>query len=272
MPDVVKGDGTTEPFKPEKLVHSLMHAGAAAAVAERIAEDIRRTITDGMTTTEVYRRAFQLLKRVERPAAARYSMRRAILELGPTGFLFEDFVGELFKANSYRVEVGKVLPGKCVEHEVDVVASSPERCIGAELKFHNKIGYKTDVKVALYVKARFDDIASASGKCPLDEMWLITNTKFTSQAISYGQCAGLHLVGWSYPSRGNLGDMIRETGLYPVTALTTLTRAEKDRLMMQNTALCKHVIENAESLRAAGITEGKHRSVLEESRALCGPN
>ncbi len=273
---IVKGDGTREPFEPQKLEDSLVHAGASFQLARDITTAVEHDLRDGMNTNEIYRNAFKLLRHQERPVAARYSMRRAILDLGPTGFPFEDFVAELFRAKDYDAKARVIVQGKCVEHEVDVIATSKTGgpCIGAELKFHNKPGYKTDVKIPLYVQARFEDIQAGAkargGECPIDAMWLITNTKFTSQAIQYGECAGLHLISWEYPKKGNLSDMVRETGLYPITALTTLNKAEKDRLLMHRAAFCRNVVQDEAALAAIGIPEKKRSAVLAESRALCG--
>ncbi|HYF28884.1 MAG TPA: ATP cone domain-containing protein, partial [Candidatus Paceibacterota bacterium] len=219
-PEIIKADGTIEPFDGQKLETSLRKAGASEKTAERIRHTIESSIAPAAESTEVYRRAFQMLRREARPAAARYSLRRALFEFGPSGHPFEDFVAEIFKKEGWAVEGRRVIPGKCVPHEVDVFATRGQERIAAELKYHNDPGYKTDVKVALYVKARFDDIWQCDPKsqsCPIDRGFLITNTKFTSHAVQYAKCSGLGLLGWSYPSQGNLYDRIVASGVYPIT-------------------------------------------------------
>ena len=86
MTTIIKGDGTKEDFQIEKLIGSLIHSGAEQAIAEKVAHSVTSTLRDGMTTTEIYKQAFRELKKLEKTSAAKYSMRRAILELGPTGF------------------------------------------------------------------------------------------------------------------------------------------------------------------------------------------
>lgn len=272
MPEIVKGDGTRELFNINKLADSLVRSGAEVALATEVSERIGGSVVNGMTTSDIYRSAFKLLHKEERVTAARYSMRRAIFDLGPTGFPFEDYVSEVLKARGYSVKTRVIVPGKCADHEVDIVMQKDDRIIGAELKFHNQPGYKTDVKVALYVRARFTDI-DALGEDRKDSMhihegWLITNTKFTENAINYAQCAGIHLLGWDYPAKGNLDDMIRETGVYPVTVLTTLTGAEKARLLAAQMPLCSTVTD-PETLRRAGIPDKKIKDVIAESAKLC---
>src|SRR6185436_13429232 len=102
-----------------------------------------------------------------------------------------------------------IMLGKCVPHEVDLYASHREQntFLAAELKYHNDPGYKTDLKVALYVKSRFEDIFTCDPKkqvCPIDRGLLVTNTKFTSEAITYAECSGMELLGWGYPTDGTL--------------------------------------------------------------------
>jgi hypothetical protein len=273
MVEIVKGDGTRELFNVLKLADSLARSGADSALATQVAETIAGGVKDGMTTSEIYRHAYKLLHKAERTYAARYSMRRAILELGPTGYPFEDYVSELMRAKGYEVKTRVMVQGRCIEHEVDIVMKKDGKTIGAELKFHNQPGYKTDVKVALYVRARFTDIdlgAEDKGEEKhVHEGWLMTNTKFTDHAIQYAMCAGIGLVGWDYPSKGNLDDIIQETRIYPVTILTTLSNAEKSRLLAAQVPLCSIVAADPSVLRKAGIPDRKITSVVAETSALC---
>ncbi|HEX8994008.1 MAG TPA: ATPase, partial [Candidatus Paceibacterota bacterium] len=209
LPVIVKADGQNEVFDPARLVTSLMRAGAGAYAAERIARTISDMVVPGMSSREVYARAFALLRKESRPVAARYALRRALLELGPTGHPFEDFIGHLYQTLGWQVETRKIIRGACVSHEVDLYAShaGDDVHLAAELKYHNDPNYKTDLKVALYVKSRFEDIFACDPKvraCPIDRGLLVTNTKFTSEAIAYAECAGVELLGWGYPVNNSL--------------------------------------------------------------------
>ena len=268
MPLVVKGNGEREPFEIQKLIGSLRRAGAEGRLAERIAEHVASEVREGMTTTAIYQHAFKLLRKEERVVAARYSMRRAILDLGPTGFPFEDYITELMRAKGYEAKTRVVIQGKCIEHEVDVLLKKDGKTIGAELKFHNTPGFKTDVKTALYVKARFQDIAERNGSA-IHEGWLITNTKFTTNAINYASCAGIKLLGWSYPRNESLSDIIQETGVYPVTVLTTLSKTDKTRLLESGVAMCSGIVADPEALSRIGLSKRKHGAVIAESKGLC---
>ncbi|MCX6703172.1 MAG: ATP cone domain-containing protein [Candidatus Zambryskibacteria bacterium] len=270
---ITKADGTREKFDVAKLENSLKKAGAGAKVAEDIISNIQNELTDGITTLEIYRKAFDLLHKEEKPIALKYSLKRAIMELGPSGFPFEKFIAEIFKYKGYTAETGKIVKGFCVEHEVDVVAWNDQKLIMCEAKFHNDPGMKSDLKIALYVKARFDDLRQMTFKYgkerKLDEGWLITNTKFSSTAIEYGSCqGGLIMVGWNYPPRGNLHDLVLEAKLHPVTCLTSLSGREKKFLIQQNMVLCKSITENPGILPMLGLSPVKIKKVLLEIEML----
>lgn len=263
-PEIIKQDGTREAFDPDKLRDSLHRAGAHPEVCSKITDQVAEQVKAGDTTSAIYRKAFSLLKRrKEQIPAARYSMKRAIRELGPSGFPFEKFVAEIWKARGFTAKTGVMLAGVCAEHEVDMVAEKDGMKIGAEVKFHNNLGITSDLKVALYVDARFVDLRER-----IDEGWLITNTRFTENALAYGACRNMKMVSWSYPRRGSLQDLIEEAGVQPITALTTLTKQEKTDLLEEGVALCKFLTEQPQVLERI-VPDNKLERVVSEGVALC---
>lgn len=269
---IVKSTGEKELFDIRKLRASLVRAGSSKISTDLIADHILKEVRDGMNTGEIYAHAFSLLRQYEKPVALKYSIRRAVMELGPSGFPFEKFIAELFKARGFEAENNILAKGECAEHEIDMMAWNDSRFIVAEAKFHNEIGLKSDLKVALYVKARFEDlkktIFNLNGKeRNFDDAYLITNTKFTSPAIDYAKCSGLSLIGWNYPDTGNLHNMIEDFNLHPITAMTTLTLSEKKDLLSQGIVLSKQ-ISDRNVLGGAGIKDDKIDFVLQEIREL----
>jgi hypothetical protein len=89
---ITKANGVKEIFKPDKLSQSLLNSGASEDIARGIVEHISRELQDGMSTSVIYDHAFYLLGKKAKPLAARYSLRRALGELGPSGFPFEKFM------------------------------------------------------------------------------------------------------------------------------------------------------------------------------------
>ena len=266
---VIKMNGVREIFDPSKLHNSLARSGAKEEVIEEILKTINKKVKDGMTTSEIYRLAFSFLHKEQKKTAFRYSLRRAVNELGPTGFGFEKFVAEIFKARGYQVKTDQIVRGYCVDHEVDVVAWDDRNLLMCEAKFHNDIGLKSDVKVALYVEARMEDLAAvthdgygAPGR-KMTEGWLITNTKFSSAAIQYGMCKNLKMVGWNFPQITNLHSMIEVTKTIPITVLQSLNLQDKQSLIQQGIVLCKQ-IDSENTLIRAGIAKSKIPAVLTE--------
>ena len=268
---ITKADGELELFDPAKLEHSLAHAGASSTMRAKIVARVLHTLHPGIMTEEIYRHAFDMLKEEEKaPVAARYSMKRAVFALGPSGFPFERFLAEVFRGHGWSVRTDVTLMGRCVTHEIDVLMEKDGERVGIEAKFHNDPGGKTDIKDALYVKARYDDLRQApEASSRVDEGCLVTNTRFTRNAIRYAQCSNLRLVGWDYPRTRGLLNLIEEAGVHPLTCLTTLTDGEKRRLLEQKIVLCKQ-IQVPHILQEYGIKPDHIPKVIEEAKLLSG--
>lgn len=268
---ITKADGEQEAFDATKLEGSLERAGASSTIRARITARILHELHPGVTTEEIYRRAFDMLQKEETaPVAARYSVKRAVFDLGPSGFPFEQFLAEVFRAHGWTAHTGVALTGRCAPHEVDVLLEKKGKRVGIEAKFHNEPGGKTDIKDALYVRARYDDLKLApEASSRVDEGWLVTNTRFTRNAIRYAQCSNLPLIGWDYPRHRNLMNLIEEARVHPLTCLTTLSSGEKRQLLESNIVLCKNV-STEHMLREYGVKPDRIPSVLDEARRLCG--
>ncbi len=268
---VTKADGEQERFDPAKLEHSLELAGASSTVRARVLAHVMHELHAGMMTEDIYRHAFDVLRREEHtPVAARYSIKRAVFALGPSGFPFEQFLAEVLRSHGWRTHADVTLSGKCASHEVDVLAEKDGKRIGIEAKFHNDPGGKTDIKDALYVHARYDDLKHAPDPASrVDEGWLVTNTRFTKNAIRYAQCSALTLIGWDYPRTRGLLTLIEEGKVHPLTCLTTLSEGEKRRLLESKIVLCKSVTTR-HLLGEYGVKPDRIPGVLEEAKQLCG--
>ena len=268
---ITKADGEEEIFDPSKLDASLARAGAGSDMRGRVIAHVMRELKQGMTTDQIYRHAFEILRREESaPVAARYSIKRAVFALGPSGFPFEQFLAEILRAHGWTCRTGAALNGHCAPHEVDVLAHKNGKRVGIEAKFHNDAGGKTDIKDALYVHARYEDLKKATEESSrVDEGWLVTNTTFTHNAIRYAQCSNLTLLGWDYPNEHGLVRMIEEAKVHPLTCLTTLTEGEKRQLLDNKIVLCKSV-QSGHLLQEYGIRPGRVPQVMEEARRLCG--
>lgn len=270
---IIKSDGVRELFDREKLLRSLRKIGTEKDLAEMIVSKVEADLSEGHTTKEIYRQAFSLLKKHQRPVALRYSLKRAIAELGPSGFPFEDYVAEIFKAQGYQAVTDQIAMGTCVPHEIDVVAFKENELIMVEAKFHTDFSTHSDLKVALYIKARFEDLQNSmfnyGGKVrKMTKGMLITNTNFSTTAIQYGECAHLNMVGWNYPSGNNLHHLIESLNLTPITVLTTLSQTEKKMFLANRIVLSKQLGDFG-VLKSYGFDDLKAQLVVREVYDLC---
>lgn len=274
MINVTKATGEKVPFDAGKIRHSLLRVKTDPVLIEQIIETVEREIYDGIPTSKLYRIVFDSLKKRQKSVAGKYNLKRAIMDLGPTGFPFEKFVGALWQTEGFSVATGQIIKGYCVNHEVDVIAEKENLHYLTECKFHSFQGKPCDVKHALYVFARFLDIekklkTAAAHSDKIHKMWLVTNTRLTTDAEIYGTCAGLGLLSWDFPAGDGLRERVDRVGLHPVTCLTSLSLKEKRQLLEKAVVLCRDLLTKPEILMEIGIRQNKIQEVLDEADAIC---
>lgn len=271
---IEKFNGDIEEFKVEKLKNSLRRSKASENEIDQVVDKIIPTLYDGMKSKEIYKTAYSILKKLNRVSASKYSLKRAILDLGPTGFPFESLIGAVLKHHGYTTQVGITLQGECITHEVDVLAEKDGNAYTVECKFHADPRAVSNVKVPLYINSRFLDIQRRWNNDPekkshLKQGWLVTNTRFSKDAIDYSECVGLHLMSWDYPDNNGIKHNIDKYTLYPITTLTTLTKKEKHLLIEKNVILTKELYESSYLLEKIGLSPIRQKRVLSEIKKLC---
>ena len=271
---IVKHSGLIVDFNPDKLKNSLTKSGASASVIDDIMKKIQNEIYEGISTKKIYKMAFALLKKKANSHAARYNLREAIRLLGPAGFFFEKYTARLFFFFLYATLMNMILFGKCVSHELDVLVKKNDVISMIECKFHMGRDLASDVKVPMYILSRFNDLKDRkhpvfTEKDMISKCWIVTNNRFTSDAIDFAKCSGLNLLSWDYPANDNLKTKNDSNGLYPVTCLTTLTLAEKDKLLILDVILVKEIINNSDCLEKIGLSSNRKKNVLREASELC---
>lgn len=274
--DIIKSSGEKAKFSLDKLRNSLKHSGADHNLVAEIVAKVRDELYEGISTTEIYNRAYALLKKKKSVLASKYKLKKAIYELGPTGFPFERFVGAILEYSGYSTKVDVIMDGSCVTHEIDVVAQKNGKTTIVECKFHSEEGRNCNVKVPLYIHSRFNDVKNHWEQKKrqtqvLDQGWVVTNTRFTAHAIQYGTCAGLYLLSWDYPLEDGLKERIDRLALYPITVSTLLTKREKQFLLSRDVVLCRQLWKDKFFLDHLGISKIRKAKILEEIQQLCNP-
>ena len=271
---IKKSNKEVEPFLTHKLEQSLQRSGASKEDIENIISKIQPEIYDGISSNEIYKKAFAYLKKSNRTSASRYSLKRAIFDLGPTGYPFERLVAALLREKGFKTSVSVILNGECVTHEIDVLAEKEGSVYAIECKFHSDANAVSNVKIPLYINSRFLDIqkqwnTNSKNTTHLKQGWLVTNTRFTIDAINYAKCVGLTLLSWDYPLNNGIKDNIDSFDLYPITTLTTLTLKEKHQLIENDIVLVKELYKTSYLLKKIGISEIRIKRVLDEITHLC---
>ena len=269
---VTKGNGDKVYFNPEKLKQALESSGAGRAEQEKVIRLVTQKLYDGIPTGKIYRLAFELLKKESYKIAGRYKLKNAIMELGPTGFPFEKFVGRIFETMGYKVQTGVIVQGKCVTHEVDVIARKPNEMLMIECKFHSDSFTKSSVQVPLYIHSRFQDVKETWEKEFGDHIHyqggVVTNTRFSDDAEKYGNCAGLLMISWDFPEGNSLKSKIDKSGLHPLTSLISLKKDQKQKLLENGIVLCSELENNRNILKEIGMQERQISRILREANNL----
>lgn len=259
MIEIVKRSGEREPFSEEKVRRSLTRSGASKVVEDKVIEKLEKKLYQGITTAEIYQLVLGWLKQEKALLASKYNLKQAIVDLGPTGYPFELFLARLLESFGFQTKTSQILPGECVQHEVDVIAKTDSfdylkqvnqpACYLIECKFHGKLGVKVALKTALYVWGRVCDLQ----KTPINifgrkeyftQGLLATNSKLTSEAIKYCQCTHLAALSWDYPKGNSLPDLVSKSRKHPLTCLTDLSARDKQLLFSEGLVFCQDLLDN----------------------------
>lgn len=273
---IKKQSGEIVPFDKNSLHRSLINSGTKLEDANQICDKITNEIYNGMSTKELYEKAFGLLKNLKSSVAARYSLKRALQDLGPEGFFFEKWVAKIFEVQGYDTITSQTLTGKStINHEVDVIISNKTEDIVCECKFRNDIDAKISVTTPMYFLSRFIDLKDNSftffnRSFKPQKGYLITNAFFTTDSIAFAECYDISLISWNYPEDKSIKRLTDYHGLYPITCLTTLTKKEEQILLSKNCILVRELVKNPILLDHFKFSAERKELILKEAEELLG--
>lgn len=270
---VKKLSGELVLFDENSLKVSLLRSGANEDQIASIMKEIHEMFYDGISTGEMYEKAFDLLKEMKHSYAARYSLKRALRDLGPEGYYFEKWVTKLFQTQGFHAISGQILQGEAVKHEIDVVASKENRLVLCECKFKNDVDGKISVTTPMYFLSRFNDLKNLSfeyfgKKLNPTDGYMVTNAFLTSDCIAFAEKYNIQMISWNYPEHLNIKQLVDDYKFYPVTCLTTLTKEERDVLLEKNCILIKDIISNPVLLDHFKFDEDRKQIIYEEAKDL----
>ncbi len=270
---IVKASGREEPYDRGKILSALKRTGVPEKLHDHALEYLEERLYDQIKTSEIFSNLKKFLKEHHRESAGRFGLKQALYRLGPTGYPFERYIGRLFEKLGYHVRMDQVVEGKCVTHEVDVIARQYRRHYMIECKFHHNQGIKSDIKVALYVWARFQDLEDGWNQDPahhqeLHEAWLVTNTRCTTDAHDFAFCRGMRIISWDQPAGEGLRELIGQTQLYPVTILSVFSDEQHRYLLDQGIVDVQAFLDGADKKMLDRFPQQLINHAEEEARLL----
>lgn len=271
---IKKASGEREAFNRKKLKQSLLNVGTSGEIAENILHEIEHWIYEDITTKKIYAKAFSLLKKKKRLAALKYKLKQAMLELGPSGYPFEILIGEIFRKDGYQTEVGVVVDGQCITHEMDVIATKDNVQHLVECKYSTHQGKQVSIQIPLYVHSRTNDIISK--RIQMEQYnnltyktWVVSNTRFSLDSINYSKCAGIELLSWDFPYKKGLKELLEEKNIYPITVLSQLTKTEKQILLNEKIVLCSQLLDQINNIDVIELNTKRKNLLIQELKDIC---
>lgn len=263
---VINSIGQQEEFSRDKIINSLLRAGIKKDISFKIAKDIERRIYPDISTLEIYKLIRKKVKKEK--AGFRFNLKMTMKELGPDGFIFEKFIKEVFEFLNFSVDINQYLNGKCICHEIDVIAENKKIKYIGECKFRNRTGDRVDVNIPMKSFSVMDDLLNTDmeKKDKLKSI-IITNEKFTANAIQYAKCKKIKLLGWNFPIGKGLETIIEDNKLYPITILPSFKNNHLNFFAENGMLLAKDVIKNEEII-IAKIGKRQFNQLLKEANLI----
>jgi len=268
---VTKADGSRQLFDREKIVRTCLRMGASNKIAEEIARRVEKRLYHGIPTSEILQMMFRLLRSYKPSIKHLLDLRRG-LSLMDSKPEFEVFVQVLLANNGFEVSPNRIMPGKCVEHEVDAIAKKGDVTYFVEAKHHVNYHTPTGLDESRIARAILEDVTEGfqSGSCDLkiDRAMIVTNTRYSEHARRYGICRNILQIGWNSPAKLSLQRMIEEKNLYPVSSLRGLKRAIKTKLVNSGIVIMKQLLEEKPSAlaRKTGIPREILKQIIEKAK------
>lgn len=270
---VTKVDGRKQPFDKSKIYRTCIRMHATPDQARDIAEKIESKVYNEITTKKILNMIFVYMKKYKPEFEYKIDLREAISILRPKPD-FETFVALLLKSQGYEIEQNLIVPGICVEHEIDVIARKDDETVYVEVKHHVNPHTYTGLDVFLQTNSTFQDLKdgyrTGLNKINFNKALVVCNTKISDHAKKYAECKGIKHIGWKYPVDAGLEQMIEESKLYPITILNGLDKKTKIKLGDAGIVLLKQLLEyNIDEIqRKTNISKNKIEKLVKITKKI----
>lgn len=270
---VTKFDGELVDYNPKALKISLTKSGATKDEVDEVFEIMSPQIYSGITTQDLFSLAFASLKKYRNSYAARYSLKKALRDLGPEGYHFEKYIQKLMISAGFNAVNGQTVQGEAVTHEIDVVAERDDLLYFCECKFRNDIDAKISVTTPMYFMSRMIDVKNREfeffgKKLKPTKGFLVTNAYLTTDSIDWINHYEIGVIAWNYPEDNNLKILIDSLAIYPITCLTTLTAEQHKVLLKEGCLLVKDIISQESFIKSLNLPNDLLDELILEAKEL----
>ena len=271
---VTKADGSKQPFDKQKIINTCLRLQATPEQAQSIADKIEARAYDGIPTKKILQMVFQYMKKYRPAIGYQIDLKQAIAMLRSKPD-FEIFVAKLFEAMGYEVETNLIIQGKCIEHEIDVVARKGNEIILIEVKHHVNHHTYSGLDVFLQLNSNLEDLKEGyeNGKnnFKFTRAILICNTKVSDHARRYALCRGLEFIAWKFPTEKGLERLIEDYKLYPITFLKEIEKDEAYKLADVGIVTVKQLLDDAEKIsKKSGINKNRVLQLQKAAKIVLG--
>ena len=270
---VTKADGKTQLLSRKKIIKTCLHLGVSLIDAGKIADQIEKKAYNGISTKKILQMIFRLIRKYKPLIKYQIDLRRALSLINPAPD-FERFIQILLAENGYQVTPNQIIMGKCVEHEVDAIASKDDKTYIVEIKHHYKYHTPTSLDVSRISRAVFEDVTEGyehgKNNLKINSAMIVCNTKLSEHAKRYADCRKILHIGWSSPKNMDLQTMIEKKKIYPITLLRGLGVKAKNNLMSNNIITIKQLVEKSpnELRNLRYISRDKLTSLIDVARKI----
>jgi Holliday junction resolvase-like predicted endonuclease len=244
--------------------------GVTREVAEIVASRLEQKVYDGIESKRILSLIFRQLRRYSNATKHHIDLRKALAMMNPKPD-FEQYVRFLLEKQGYKVTPNTVVRGKCVEHEIDAIATKDGKTYIVEVKHHSNHHTLSGLDVDRISRATFEDITEGFklglNSLNLEKALIVCNAKLSEHAKRYAECRGISHIGWRYPPDRGIERMIEENKLYPITYLKNLDSASIRKLTGAGVLLLRQLAESDLQTLAekTGISTKRIQAIQEQA-------
>lgn len=275
MVHVRKADGTLQPFDRNKVLRTCQRLKLSQLESEEVLAEVEQKLFEGISTKKILDMVFEHGQKHKSHLGYMVDLREA-LGLMRSKPDFEKFVALILEHDGYKTFTNKILQGKCIDHEIDVIAIKGNEIIYIEVKHHDQFHTFTGLGTFLEINSTFEDLMQGylahTQQYNVTKPLLVVNTRISEHARKYSACRNIGYLGWKSPEHVGIEKHIEDKILYPITVIKGLDKSTQAILGDRGILTLKQLID--ESRRnfkdVSGISHGVLKDLVWKAEQILG--